>query len=70
MSEYVVIYEQAEDGAWGAYIPDLPGVVALGATRSEVAERIQEALAAYADDLRARGYELPAPHHAAGTAAA
>jgi predicted RNase H-like HicB family nuclease len=70
MSEYVVIYEQAEDGAWGAYIPDLPGVVALGATRSEVAERIQEALAAYADDLRARGVALPAPHHAAGTAAA
>ena len=30
MSEYVVIYEQAEDGGWGAYIPDLPGVVALG----------------------------------------
>jgi predicted RNase H-like HicB family nuclease len=70
MSEYVVIYEQAEDGAWGAYIPDLPGVVALGATRSEVAERIQEALAAYADDLRLRGHALPEPHHAAGTAAA
>lgn len=25
MSEYVVIYEQADDGGWGAYIPDLPG---------------------------------------------
>jgi hypothetical protein len=35
MSEYVVIYEQAEDGGWGAYIPDLPGVVALGSTRPE-----------------------------------
>ncbi len=70
MSEYVVIYEQAEDGAWGAYIPDLPGVVALGATRSEATERIQEALAAYADDLRARGRALPMPHHAAGTVAA
>jgi predicted RNase H-like HicB family nuclease len=30
MSEYVAIYEQSEDGGWGAYIPDLPGVVALG----------------------------------------
>jgi hypothetical protein len=30
MSEYVVIYEQADDGGWGAYIPDLPGVVAVG----------------------------------------
>jgi predicted RNase H-like HicB family nuclease len=70
MSDYVVIYEQAEDGAWGAYFPDLPGVVALGATRSEVGERIQEALAAYADDLRERGGSLPAPHHTTGIVAA
>jgi predicted RNase H-like HicB family nuclease len=26
MSEYVLIYEQADDGGWGAYVPDLPGV--------------------------------------------
>jgi len=70
MSEYMVIYEQAEDGGWVAYIPDLPGVVALGASRAEVAELIQEALSAYADDLRLRGETLPVPHHAAGTAAA
>jgi predicted RNase H-like HicB family nuclease/predicted RNA binding protein YcfA (HicA-like mRNA interferase family) len=70
MSEYVVIYEQAEDGAWGAFIPDLPGVVALGTMRSEVTERIQEALSAFADDLRDRGRSLPAPHHAAGVIAA
>jgi predicted RNase H-like HicB family nuclease len=54
----------------GAYFPDLPGVVALGATRSEVEKRIEEALAAYADELRERGGSLPAPHHAAGTVAA
>jgi predicted RNase H-like HicB family nuclease len=70
MSEYVVIYEQSEDGAWGAYLPDLPGVVALGGSRSEVAERIKEALASYSEDLRGRGEALPAPHHAAGTVAA
>jgi predicted RNase H-like HicB family nuclease len=70
MSDYVVIYEPVEDGAWGAHLPDLPGVVALGATRSEVGERIEEALAAYADDLRSRGRSLPAPHHTAGTVAA
>ena len=70
MSEYVVIYEQAEDGGWGAYLPDLPGVVALGTTRAEVAERIEEAVAAYAEDLRERGHSLPLPHHAAGTVAA
>ena len=70
MSEYVVIYEQDEDGGWGAYIPDLPGVVALGTSRDEAAERIQEALSAYAHELREQGRPLPAPHHATGTAAA
>ena len=70
MSEYVVIYEQAEDGGWGAYLPDVPGVVALGASRDEVSNGISEALAAYAEDLQERGLTLPVPHHSAGTVAA
>jgi predicted RNase H-like HicB family nuclease len=70
MSEYVVIYEQDGAGGWGAYLPDLPGGVALGTTREEVASRIQEALSAFAEDLQQRGRSLPAPHHAVGTAAA
>lgn len=70
MSEYVVIYEQAEDGAWGAYLPDIPSVVALGNTRDEVATRIEEAVAFYAEYLHERGEDLPPPHHAAGTVAA
>jgi hypothetical protein len=40
MSEYVVICEQAEDSEWGAHLPDLPSVVAIGATWPQVAERI------------------------------
>jgi predicted RNase H-like HicB family nuclease len=70
VSEYVVIYEQAEDGGWGAYLPDLPGVVGLGSTREEAAVLIQEALTAYVEDLRERGGALPPPHHEAGTVAA
>ena len=67
MSEYIVIFEQAEDGGWGAYLPDLPGVVALGDSRAEAEERIQEALQAYADEMRSLGRALPVPAHAAGT---
>lgn len=70
MNEYVVIYEQADDGGWGAYLPDMPGVVALGKTRQEVAERIQGAVAFHVEFLRERGEELPPPHHAVGTVAA
>ena len=67
MSEYVVIYEQGEDGGWGAYLPDLPGVVALGRTRSEAAERIREALSAYADEMREEGKPLPDALHSSET---
>lgn len=67
MSEYVVIYEQAEDGGWGAYLPDLPGVVGLGDTREEVEARIHEALSAYAECLRSEQRALPEPAHQAGT---
>lgn len=66
MSEYVVIYEQAEDGGWGAYLPDLPGVFGLGRTREEVEVRIQEAVAAYAECMREDEQALPAPTHEVG----
>ena len=67
MSEYVVIYEQAPDGGWGAYLPDLPGVVALGETRAQVGTRIEEALTAYADEMQRQGRPLPPPLHRAST---
>lgn len=67
MSEYLVIYERDEDGGWGAYLPDVPGVVALGASRDQVAERIREALAAYADEMRELGRGLPTPASSVGT---
>jgi predicted RNase H-like HicB family nuclease len=67
MSEYVVVFERAEDGGWGAYLPDLPGVVALGATREDVATGIREAVDAYTKELAALGKRLPEPVAAAGT---
>jgi predicted RNase H-like HicB family nuclease len=67
MSEYLVIFEQADDGGWGAYLPDLPGVVALAATREEVAAGIQEALDAFTDEMRALGKSLPPPTATAST---
>ncbi len=67
MSDYLVIYEQAEDGGWGAYLPDLPGVVALGGTRDEVAGRIREALGVYVEEMSELGQSLPAPTTTAET---
>lgn len=67
MREYVVIYERDEAGGWGAYLPDLPGVVALGATRDEVSDRIREAVSAYAKEIAVLGQHLPIPVAATGT---
>jgi predicted RNase H-like HicB family nuclease len=63
MSKYAVVYERAEDGGWGVYLPEIPGVVAL----DEVSDRIQEALDAYAGEMAALGQSLPAPVAATDT---
>lgn len=59
MTDYVVIYEQGEDGAWGAYLPDVPGCIALGDSRAEVAKNIREGLDLYVDELRRSGQSIP-----------
>jgi predicted RNase H-like HicB family nuclease len=70
MNEYLVIYEQAPDGGWGAHSPDVEGVFALGETRAEVEARMAEALTAHLAYLSERGIEAPEPHTDAGRVAA
>jgi predicted RNase H-like HicB family nuclease len=70
MKSYLVIYEEADDGGWGAHSPDIEGVFALGQTRPEVEERMAEALAAHLDYLRDQGRPVPEPHTDAGRVAA
>jgi len=70
MKDYLVIYEQAEDGGWGAHSPDVDGVFALGSTRDEVEERMKEALSAHLAYLRDEGKPVPEPHTDAGRVAA
>lgn len=61
MNSYLVVYERAEDGGWGAYLPDIDGVVALGRTREEVEDGMRVALGAYLDWLKERGETAPTP---------
>jgi predicted RNase H-like HicB family nuclease len=58
--KYAVIIEKAEKG-FGAYVPDLPGCVALGQTRTEVEHLIKEAVALHIADLREQGLTVPKP---------
>lgn len=70
MKDYLVIYEQAEDGGWGAHSPDIEGVFAFGTSRAEVEQRIAESLAAHVAYLRDSGRPVPDPHTDAGRVAA
>jgi len=66
MTDYLVIYEQADDGGWGAYSPDLEGCVALGDTREEVERNMKEGIALHLAELRRRGRRIPPPRNFAG----
>jgi predicted RNase H-like HicB family nuclease len=55
---YAVIIEKGEKG-FGAYVPDLPGCVAVGATRDEVVKLIQEAIEFHIEGLKDDGEPIP-----------
>jgi predicted RNase H-like HicB family nuclease len=69
MTRYLVVYERAEDGGWGAHLPDVPGCVACGDTQAEVEELTRDALTMHIDLLRESGLPVPEPHAFAGTVA-
>ena len=57
---YAVVIEKA-DGNYSAYVPDLPGCIATGATVEEVQREIRAAIQFHIDGLRADGLEVPQP---------
>ncbi len=61
MTGYVVVFEGDEAAGYSAYSPDVPGVVAAGATRAETEQLMREALAAHLQLLHERGEEAPTP---------
>ena len=58
--DYLVVIEHGPS-SFGAYVPDLPGCVAVGATRQEVETLIREAIAFHIEGLREEGQPLPEP---------
>lgn len=57
---YLVIIESGQQG-FSAYLPDLPGCVAVGQTREEVRNLIREAVDLHLEDMRERGKQVPEP---------
>ena len=62
--KYTVIIEKGPT-SYGAYIPDLPGCVAVAETREEVVTLIQEAIIFHLEGMIEDGETIPEPTSAA-----
>ena len=58
--KYAVVYEKAP-GNCSAYVPDLPGCIATGATREEVKKSIREAIAFHIEGMQLEDLPIPEP---------
>jgi predicted RNase H-like HicB family nuclease len=57
---YAIVIEKAPSN-YAAYVPDLPGCVATGATVEETEKLIREAIEFHLEGLRADGLPIPPP---------
>ncbi|WP_310487687.1 type II toxin-antitoxin system HicB family antitoxin [Chamaesiphon sp. VAR_69_metabat_338] len=56
---YATIIEQTPTN-YSAYVPDLPGCIATGATVEEVSAQIQAAISFHLEGLQLEGLPIPA----------
>ncbi|MGE0827399.1 MAG: type II toxin-antitoxin system HicB family antitoxin [Candidatus Binatia bacterium] len=57
---YAIVIEKAENN-YSAYVPDLPGCIATGATIEETEILIREAIEFHLTGLREDGVSIPQP---------
>ncbi len=57
---YAIVIEKAGNN-YSAYVPDLPGCVATGATVEEAEAQIREAIEFHLDGMREDGIAIPQP---------
>ena len=58
--QYLVVVEQGPN-SFGAYVPDLPGCVAVGQSRAEVSTLIHQAIEFHIEGLKSEGQLVPQP---------
>jgi predicted RNase H-like HicB family nuclease len=57
---FAIVIEKSSTG-FGAYVPDLPGCVAVGETEAEVRDLIRDAIAFHLENLREDDAPVPEP---------
>jgi predicted RNase H-like HicB family nuclease len=67
MTNYAIIIEHAEDGGYGVWCPDLPGVVALADSEAGVIAEMTEAIEFHIEGMRQDGQPIPHPATVAAT---
>lgn len=60
MHRYAIVIEKA-DSNYSAYVPDLPGCVATGATVEETESLLREAIELHIEGMREDGLPIPLP---------
>ncbi|WP_460449054.1 type II toxin-antitoxin system HicB family antitoxin [Alsobacter sp. SYSU BS001988] len=60
MTRFVAIVESGQPRQYGAWFPDAPGCVSVGATFDEAIANATQALRLWAEDAMASGEDLPA----------
>jgi predicted RNase H-like HicB family nuclease len=60
MKRYAIVIEEAGSN-YSAYVPDLPGCVATGATVEETERLLREAIELHVEGMREDGVPIPEP---------
>ncbi len=63
MSDFTVELEREEDGRWISEVPDLPGVLAYGASREEAVSKAKALAFRVLADRLEHGEDIPELRH-------
>ena len=59
--QYLIVIEGNDDAGFSAYVPDLPGCVAAGATREDVEHEMHDTIAFHLEGLQEASERIPEP---------
>lgn len=59
--KYIAVLEKGKS-SYGAFVPDLPGCIAVAEDRQQTLRLLEEAVAFHIEGLQAQGLPVPVPH--------
>ncbi len=59
--KYLIVIEETKTG-YSAFSPDLPGCIASGSTKEELAKNMKDAIAFHVEGMHQEGLEVPKPN--------